>query len=56
MAGLSPSSAEFYDLTETGRGALLRWPQTTSSPDLQYSVIGMINNYRKDQLSWSERG
>ena len=45
-----------YDLTETGRGALLRWPQMTSSPDLQYSVIGMINNYRKDQLSRSERG
>jgi hypothetical protein len=30
-----------YNLTETGRSALLRWPQMTSSPDLQYSVIGI---------------
>jgi hypothetical protein len=28
-----------YDLTETGRRALLRWPQMISPPDLQYSVI-----------------
>jgi len=30
-----------YNLTETGRSALLRWPQMTSSPDLQDSVIGI---------------
>ena len=28
-----------YDLTETGQRALLRWPQMTSPPDLQYPVI-----------------
>jgi hypothetical protein len=30
-----------YNLTETGRSALPRWPQMVSSPDLQYSVIGI---------------
>ena len=29
-----------YDLTETGRRALLRWPHMSSSPDLPYPVIG----------------
>ena len=28
-----------YNLTETGRSALPRWPQMVSSPDLQYSAI-----------------
>jgi hypothetical protein len=28
-----------YDLTETGRRALLRWPQMISPPDLQYHAI-----------------
>jgi len=32
-----------YSLTESGRAALLRWPQPTSSPDLQNSVIGVSN-------------
>ena len=39
MAGSSPSSEEFYDLTETGRRALLRWPQMISPSDLQDLVI-----------------
>ena len=30
-----------YNLTETGRSALLRWPQMTSFPDSRYSVIGI---------------
>ena len=30
-----------YNLTETGRSALIRWPQMTSSPVLQDSVIGI---------------
>ena len=32
-----------YDLTETGPRALLRWPQMTSPPDLQYPVIDEID-------------
>jgi hypothetical protein len=33
-----------YNLTETGRSALLRWPQMISSPDLQYSVVGVSSS------------
>ena len=36
-----PAERGVYNLTETGRSALLRWPQMISSPDLQYSVIGV---------------
>jgi hypothetical protein len=30
-----------YNLTETGRSALLRWPQMISSVDLQYPVVSL---------------
>lgn len=36
-----PVERGVYTLTESGRAALLRWPQMISSADLQYPVVGV---------------
>jgi hypothetical protein len=47
-----------YSLSESGRAALQRWPQPTSSADLQNSVNGVSRprNALDDQPSRSEHG
>jgi hypothetical protein len=45
-----------YDLTETGRRALLRWPQMISSPDLPYPVIGASRPIIASRSTESEAG
>jgi hypothetical protein len=45
-----------YNLTETGRRALLRWPQMISSPDLQYPAIGVSRPTIASRSTESEPG
>jgi hypothetical protein len=45
-----------YNLTETGRRALLRWPQMISPPDLEYPVIGASRPIIASRSTESEPG
>jgi hypothetical protein len=45
-----------YNLTETGRRALLRWPQMISPPDLQYPPIGVSRPTIASRSTESEPG
>jgi len=55
----APVERGVYRLTESGRAALSRWPQPTSSPDLQDPVIEVSSGdvaLNKSQLIRSESG
>ncbi len=45
-----------YDLTETGRRALLRWPQMISPPDLHYPAIDASRPTTASRSTQSEPG
>ena len=45
-----------YDLTETGRRALLRWPQMVSPPDLENPVIDASRPTIASRSTQSEPG
>jgi hypothetical protein len=45
-----------YNLTETGRRALLRWPQMISPPDLEYPAIGVSRPTIASRSTESEPG
>jgi hypothetical protein len=45
-----------YNLTESGRRALLRWPQMISPPDLEYPVIGVSRPIIASRSTESEPG